>query len=125
MEMAIAIALRGKLDLNGGSFGAVIVKDNKVVVAYYNEVKKQVDTTQHAELRCIQIACKALASKDLSGCVLYTSCEPCSMCISACGFARINEIYFGASVTVAEQYGYALSGNSRTALSIFWSAAKT
>jgi tRNA(Arg) A34 adenosine deaminase TadA len=109
MHEAIALAKQGKNSKNGGAFGAVITKNNNVVCKVHNSVRGDHDCTQHAELKAIQSACKILKTKDLSDCVLYTSCEPCMMCLGACKWANFKAIYFGASAEDAKHYGYLYS----------------
>lgn len=108
MECAIALAKKGKLT-NGGAFGAVVVRNGSIVVKVHNTVKEQQDCTQHAELSAIQKACQILQSKDLSDCILYTSCEPCMMCLGACHWAGFANIYYGASAKDAKKHGYIYS----------------
>ncbi len=108
MQRAIALAHEGKYK-GGGAFGAVIVKNGSIVTEVYNTVKKEQDCTQHAELSAVQKACGILKSKDLSDCILYTSCEPCMMCLGACYWAGFKHIYFGASAADAKEYGYVYS----------------
>ncbi|QLG47210.1 nucleoside deaminase [Costertonia aggregata] len=108
MQRAIALAKEGKAG-SGGAFGAVIVCDGTSIVEVHNTVKSQQDCTQHAELSAIQKACQVLKSKDLSNCVLYTSCEPCMMCLGACYWAKFKTIYFGASAQDAKEHGYVYS----------------
>lgn len=109
MRRAIQLAKAGSESKDGGAFGAVIVKNGLVIAEGYNKVSGEQDLTQHAELRVIQLACKALKSKNLSGCVLYTSCEPCMMCLGSCYWAKFSAIYFGASAEDAKNYGYVYS----------------
>lgn len=109
MKQAIALARKGKESDGGGAFGAVIVCDNVVIASCYNLVKGAQDPTQHAELRCIQMACKALTSKDLSGCELYTSCVPCMMCLGAIKWARFKKVYYGATAQMAKEAGFIYS----------------
>lgn len=91
----------------GGSFGAVVVDANGDVVAKgSNRVLERKDPTQHAEIVAIQEACKVVGSYDLSGYVLYTTCEPCPMCLSACIWANIKTIYYGATREDAENIGF-------------------
>ena len=78
---------------NGGPFGAVIVKDDKVVSIGVNRVTHDKDPTAHAEVMAIRKACKELDTFNLEGCELYTSCEPCPMCLSACYWSHIDKIY--------------------------------
>lgn len=89
IELACNSAVSG-----GGPFGCVIVKDNKVIGEASNSVTKDNDPTAHAEVNAIRQACKALNTFDLSGSILYTSCEPCPMCLAACYWAHISEIYY-------------------------------
>lgn len=108
MQRAIALAREGK-EGNGGAFGAVIVKNNTIVTEVYNTVKQNQDCTQHAELAAIQQACKVLKSANLSECILYTSCEPCMMCLGASYWAGFKHIYYGASAEDAKKQGYIYS----------------
>jgi len=79
----------------GGPFGAVIVKDDKIIARGGNSVSTLNDPTAHAEIVAIREACKALNTFQLNGCDIYTSCEPCPMCLGAIYWARIDKIYFG------------------------------
>jgi tRNA(Arg) A34 adenosine deaminase TadA len=108
MRRAIALAHEGKLG-TGGAFGAVITKDGNIVAEVHNTVRQHQDCTQHAELAAIQKACMVLKSKALSECILYTSCEPCMMCLGACYWAGFKTIYFGASAQDAKDNGYVYS----------------
>lgn len=78
----------------GGPFGAIIVKDGKVISEAWNTVTTDNDPTAHAEVNAIRKACRALDSFKLDGCVIYTSCEPCPMCLSAIYWARIEKIFY-------------------------------
>jgi guanine deaminase len=109
MQQAIALAREGKDTDGGGAFGAVIVRSGQVIAACHNLVGGAQDPTQHAELRCIQLACKALGTKDLSDCDLYTSCVPCMMCLGAARWARFQHIYYGASAAMAKDAGFIYS----------------
>lgn len=109
MQRAIALAQQGKNSEGGGSFGAVIVKNNQIIAQGHNRVKGTKDCTQHAELFVIQEACKVLQSTDLSECILYTSCEPCMMCLGACHWAKFKRIFYGASALDAKEYGFIYS----------------
>lgn len=108
MQRAIDLAREGK-NGTGGAFGAVITRNGSIIAEVHNTVKQQQDCTQHAELSVIQKACKVLESKDLSECILYTSCEPCMMCLGACFWAGFKHIYFGASADDAKEHGYIYS----------------
>jgi guanine deaminase len=119
MSRAIQLAREGRDMDNGGPFGAVITRGEKIIAESRNEVLCKGDCTQHAEMRAIQRACKKLGTLSLKGCVLYTSCEPCMMCLGAAYWADIDYIYFGASAEDAREYGYNYSQmyyNSNTEL---------
>ena len=96
MRQAIALAVEN-VKSGGGPFGAVIVKDGKVVATGVNRVTSDNDPTAHAEVNAIRKACMLLGTFDLSGCVLYTSCEPCPMCLGAIYWAHLDKIYYGAN----------------------------
>ena len=91
---------------NGGPFGAVIVKDGKVVAEGSNTVTVDNDPTAHAEVNAIRRACAVLGTFDLSGCELYTSCEPCPMCLAACYWAHISRVYYAAGRDDAAAAGF-------------------
>ena len=95
MRQAIALAVENVKN-GGGPFGAVIVKDNKVVATGVNRVTANNDPTAHAEVSAIRAACTKLGTFDLSGCVIYTSCEPCPMCLGAIYWAHLDKVYYGA-----------------------------
>lgn len=94
MMEAIKLSHDNVRDNLGGPFGAVIVKDGKVISRMSNRVTSINDPTAHAEIESIRKACKKLKTFDLSGCMIYTSCEPCPMCLSAIYWARIDKIYY-------------------------------
>lgn len=94
MREAIRLATES-VERGGGPFGAVIVKDGKIVAGSANRVTIDNDPTAHAEVNAIREACRKLGTFDLSGCVVYTSCEPCPMCLGAIYWAHINKIYYG------------------------------
>lgn len=96
MRQAIALAVENVKN-DGGPFGAVIVKDGRVVATGVNRVVPDNDPTAHAEVNAIRAACVKLGTFNLSGCVLYTSCEPCPMCLGAIYWAHIDKIYYGAT----------------------------
>jgi len=91
----------------GGPFGAVIVKDGQIVAGSANSVTIDNDPTAHAEVNTIRQACQQLGSFDLSGCVIYTSCEPCPMCLGAIYWARISRIYYGNNRKDARDINFA------------------
>ena len=96
MRQAIGLAVEN-VKCGGGPFGAVIVRDGKVVATGVNRVTANNDPTAHAEVSAIRAACTKLGTFDLSGCVIYTSCEPCPMCLGAIYWAHIDKIYYGAN----------------------------
>ena len=105
MERAIELAKEG-VNNCGGPFGAVIVKENKIIAEAYNEVTLSNDPTAHAEILAIRRACKALNTFDLSGCDIYSSCEPCPMCLSAMYWAKIGKLYYSATRDDAKKAGF-------------------
>ncbi|MBS1969157.1 MAG: nucleoside deaminase [Bdellovibrionales bacterium] len=94
MKQAIKLSLDNMRKGAGGPFGAVVVQDGKVIGAGWNKVTSTNDPTAHAEVVAIREACQNLGNFDLSGAEIYTSCEPCPMCLSAIYWARINKIYY-------------------------------
>jgi tRNA(Arg) A34 adenosine deaminase TadA len=92
--------------LHGGPFGAVIVKDGKIIAIEANHVTTNNDPTAHAEVNAIRLACQKLGTFDLSGCEIYASCEPCPMCLASIYWARIDKIYYAASRQEAAQAGF-------------------
>jgi len=106
MRMAIMLSEKNVKESLGGPFGAVIVKDGKVLSKSGNKVTTTNDPTAHAEVSAIRIACKKLKSFDLSGCTIYTSCEPCPMCLSAIYWARIPIIYYANTKSDAAAIGF-------------------
>jgi len=109
LRRAIQMAKEGRNSSEGGSFGALIVQNNKVICEVFNLVKGKDDLTQHAELLAIQTACNRIGRDNLQDCILYTSCEPCMMCLGACHWAKFKEIYYGASAEDAKKYGFKYS----------------
>ena len=106
-NMAKQNAERGIKEKEGGPFGAVIVdKDEKIIANGNNQVLKQNDPTAHAEMVAIRNACKKLEKYDLSGYTLYTSCEPCPMCLSAIIWSNIKEVYYGCTKKDAGEIGF-------------------
>lgn len=106
IKMSVGQALRGIKNNEGGPFGAVIVKDNKVISCCNNRVLIDNDPTAHAEIVAIRDACKRLNTYDLSNCIIYSSCEPCPMCLSAIIWSNIKEIYYGSSRKDANDIGF-------------------
>ncbi len=94
MQEAIRLSIENVTSGNGGPFGAVIVKDGKIIARGANQVTSSNDPTAHAEVVAIRNACKELGSFQLDGCEIYTSCEPCPMCLGAIYWARPDKMYF-------------------------------
>lgn len=105
MERAIEIAQKSSVS-DGGPFGAVVVKDGKIISVGRNEVTATNDPTAHAEVQAIRAACRSLDSFQLTECEIYTSCEPCPMCIGAIYWARPKAVYYAATRTEAAQIGF-------------------
>lgn len=105
MERAIQLAIESVKN-NGGPFGAVVVKDGKIVGEGSNSVTINNDPTAHGEVMAIRNACKNLSTFDLSGCEVYTSCEPCPMCLSSMYWARIDRYYYGCTQDDAKNIGF-------------------
>lgn len=91
---------------NGGPFGAVIVKNGEIISSAHNTVIESCDATAHAEINAIRKASKKLGTHDLSDCILYTSCEPCPMCLSAIIWANIKEVYYANTKEDANKIGF-------------------
>jgi tRNA(Arg) A34 adenosine deaminase TadA len=106
LRRAIALATHNVETGAGGPFGAVVVHGGKIVAEAVNTVTAQLDPTAHAEVNAIRAAAKALGSFSLAGCQLYTSCEPCPMCLAASYWARLEAIYYGASAADAARAGF-------------------
>jgi guanine deaminase len=106
LRRAIALATENVLQGKGGPFGAVIVRDGKIVGEGANSVTTTNDPTAHGEVNAIRAAASALGTFDLTGCDLYTSCEPCPMCLAAAYWAHIRAIYYGANAADAASAGF-------------------
>lgn len=106
MKMAINEAYRGIKMRHGGPFGAVIVKNGAVIAKGHNEVIKRADATCHGELQAIRRASKKLGTHDLSGCEMYTTGEPCPMCLGAIMWANIDKVYYGCNIQDTELIGF-------------------
>lgn len=106
MRRAIALATENVVTGKGGPFGALIVRNGEIVGEGANTVTATNDPTAHAEVNAIRAAAKALNTFMLAGCELYTSCEPCPMCLAAAHWARIDVIYFAASAADAARAGF-------------------
>jgi tRNA(Arg) A34 adenosine deaminase TadA len=97
MQKAISLARKGADSNSGGPFGAVIVKDDVIVGKGYNKVTSTNDPTAHAEIVAIKEACEKLNSFQLENCVIYTSCEPCPMCLGAIYWARLKKVFYACN----------------------------
>jgi len=106
MRKAIALASENVRSGQGGPFGAVIVRDGAIVGEGANTVTRDNDPTAHAEVRAIRAACQALGAFSLQGCEIYTSCEPCPMCLAAIYWARIDRIWFGNTCADAARIAF-------------------
>lgn len=106
IKLSVRLAYENLLNKNGGPFGAVIVKNGKVIGAGVNGVTTLNDPTAHAEVQAIRNACLNIGAYSLKDAVLYTSCEPCPMCLSAAYWARISKIYYYFSKQEAAEIGF-------------------
>lgn len=106
LREAIQLSLEKMQAGNGGPFGAVVVKNGRIVGRGWNGVTRLNDPTAHAEIMAIRDACKNLNTYHLEGCALYASCEPCPMCLSAIYWARISHLYYAASRQDAALAGF-------------------
>ena len=105
MSRAIALSIES-VHKGGGPFGSLIVKDNKIISEGFNQVTSTNDPTAHGEIVAIRNSCKILNSFSLKGCDLYTSCEPCPMCMSAIYWARIDNVYYANTRNDAKKIGF-------------------
>lgn len=106
LRRAISLATENVLSSKGGPFGAVVVRDGKILGEGANAVTATNDPTAHAEVNAIRAAARALGTFTLAGCELYTSCEPCPMCLAAAYWARLDAIYYGATAADAARAGF-------------------
>ncbi len=106
MQLALEEAYKGINSGHGGPFGAVIVKDGKVISKGHNHVVVNNDPTCHGEVDAIRKACKKLKTFDLSGCEIYTTGYPCPMCFCAILWANIDKVYYGCNTTDTEIIGF-------------------
>jgi len=105
MLLAINAAKRG-IAFGQSPFGSCIIKGNRIIACAHNSVWKKTNITAHAEVEAIRLACKKLKSIKLSGCIIYTTCEPCPMCYSAIHWAGIQKIVYGATIGDAKKCGF-------------------
>jgi tRNA(Arg) A34 adenosine deaminase TadA len=106
MQQAIERAVENVRSGQGGPFGAIVVKNGQVIATGANSVTTTNDPTAHAEVLAIREACRALATFQLNGCELYTSCEPCPMCLGAIYWARPDRVFFAATASDAAAAGF-------------------
>ncbi len=105
MRLAVSKARQG-VEKGQTPFGACIVKDGKVISCVHNIVWESMDITAHAEIHAIREACRKMNTVDLSGCVMFSTCEPCPMCLSACHWAKITKIIYGTRIDDAKKLGF-------------------
>lgn len=105
MRLAVEKAKEGILQ-GQTPFGACVVCDDEVVACAHNAVWRDTDITAHAEVNALRLACQKLNMIDLSGCVIYSTCEPCPMCFSAIHWAKIRTVFYGASISDARDAGF-------------------
>lgn len=106
MKQAMASALKGMRQKGGGPFGAVVVKDDQIIGSGYNSVTANNDPTAHAEIVAIREACQVLEGFQLTGCEIYTTCEPCPMCLGAIYWARLDRLFYACSRQDAAEAGF-------------------
>lgn len=105
MKKAVEKASEG-IEKGQSPFGACIVKNKKIISCEHNTVFMDTDITAHAEINAIREACRKMGTLDLSGCEIYSTCEPCPMCFSACHWAGISRVYYGAEIADAKKAGF-------------------
>ncbi|MBO4346365.1 MAG: nucleoside deaminase [Lachnospiraceae bacterium] len=106
MKEALKEAYEGIENGHGGPFGAVIVKDNEIIGRGHNRVLLKHDPTCHGEMEAIRDACEKMGTHDLSGCEIYTTAEPCPMCLGAIMWANITKAYYGCNVEDTDKIGF-------------------
>ena len=106
LRRAIALATQNVVAGLGGPFAAVVARQGRIVAEGVNSVTTTHDPTAHGEVNAIRAACKALGTFSLNGCQIYTSCQPCPMCLAACYWARLDAIYYGTSAEDAARVGF-------------------
>jgi tRNA(Arg) A34 adenosine deaminase TadA len=106
MRQAIAAAAHNLRTLNGGPFGACIVKNDEIIAVAANNVLCGIDATCHAEVNAIRLASQRFQTHDLSGCVIYSTTEPCPMCFSAIHWAKIDRIVYGTDIADVQKLGF-------------------
>jgi len=106
LQQAVDLATDNVRTAQGGPYGALIVKKNRLLSACGNQVTSLLDPTAHAEILAIRMACRKLGDFQLKECVLYSSCEPCPMCLGAIYWARLEKVYFASSRADAAAAGF-------------------
>jgi|SaaInlV_200m_DNA_6_1039755.scaffolds.fasta_scaffold68255_1 guanine deaminase len=106
MKLAVQEAILGIQKADGGPFGATIMRGDIVIASAHNTVLKDRDPTCHAEMNVIRLAAASLGEPHLQGCVIYTTAEPCPMCLSAIYWARIERVIIGVDKSIAAKYGF-------------------
>lgn len=106
MRRAIELALENVRAVKGGPFAAVVVKDGRIIAEAANSVTSTNDPTAHAEIVAIRAACKALNAFQLTGCHIYTTCEPCPMCMAAIYWSRADRVFYASTAKDAARYGF-------------------
>ncbi|MFT4031979.1 MAG: nucleoside deaminase [Siphonobacter sp.] len=106
MKEAVALSYQGQQAGLGGPFGAIVVKDGVIVGRGHNQVTSTNDPTAHAEVTAIRDACQNLGTYQLTGCEIYTSCEPCPMCLGAIFWARPDRVYYACTHADASDAGF-------------------
>ena len=106
MSVAVSLGRDGMREKAGGPFGAVIVRNGAIVGRGWNQVTRNLDPTAHAEVVAIRDACQFVERFDLRGCEIYTSCEPCPMCLAAIYWARMDRVYYASSREDAARAGF-------------------
>ncbi len=106
MKEALKEAYEGIEKKHGGPFGAVVVKDGKIIGRGHNRVLEKHDPTCHGEMEAIRDACNPVGSHDLTGCEIYTTAEPCPMCLGAIMWANISKAYYGCNVRDTDSIGF-------------------
>lgn len=106
MQEAINEAQNGIRCRHGGPFGAVVVKNGKIIGRGHNRVLQNNDPTCHGEIEAIRDACRNIGSHSLKGCIMYTTAEPCPMCRGAVLWANINKVYYGCTISDTEDIGF-------------------
>jgi guanine deaminase len=106
LQLAIELAAKNVQTANGGPYGAVIVKNGEIIASSANCVTLNLDPTAHAEVMAIRLACEKVADFQLLGCTLYSSCEPCPMCLGAIYWARLQRVFFACTRQDAAAAGF-------------------